>query len=264
MRVVLTIAGSDPSGGAGLQGDLKTFAAFGVFGAAVPTLLTVQDTRGVQRVEVLDPDLVLQQLRAVLRDLPVAAIKTGALGDAAVVSAVAEVLGDWPNIPLVVDPVLGASGGTDLSGQDAVAALVCDLLPRAALLTPNLPEASRLLARPITASAEMAAAAAELLALGPDAVLLKGGHLKGDDLLDVLHVDGHVRLLPGRRLAVGPTHGTGCALSAAIVALVARGADVAPACAEAIGWLRGAMAGSLALGGGQRVLDFGWRTTPEP
>ena len=259
MKVVLTIAGSDPCGGAGLQGDLKTLAAFGVFGAAVPTLLTVQDTRGVRRVEVLDPDLVAQQLRAVLDDLPVAAVKTGALGNAAVVAAVAEILAAWPHLPLVVDPVLGASAGRDLSGADAVAALRDQLLPRTLLLTPNLPEASRLLGRPITELAHMAAAAADLAALGPSAVLLKGGHLVGDELVDLLHINGEAIVLPGQRLHVGPTHGTGCALSAAITALLAQGVGLEGACQQGISWLRGAMAHGLSLGQGQRLLHHGWR-----
>ena len=264
MEVALTIAGSDPSGGAGLQGDLKTFAAFGVHGAAVPTLLTVQNTRGVQRVEVLDPELVAQQLQAVLGDLSVAAIKTGALGNRAVVNAVAELLGAWPKIPLVVDPVLGASAGQDLSGEDTIAALRDRLLPRTLLLTPNLPEASRLLGRPVTTVGQMAGAAADLAALGPRAVLLKGGHLAGEELVDVLHVNGKNALLPGARLRVGQTHGTGCALSAAITALLARGVVLESACADGIDWLRGAMAHGLTLGRGQRLLHYGWRTPGEP
>lgn len=259
MHVALTIAGSDPTGGAGLQGDLKTFAAFAVYGAAVPTLLTVQDTRSVQRVQVLDAELVRQQLQAALQDLPVAAIKTGALGSAAVVRVVANTLAARPAIPLVVDPVLGASAGRDLSGDDAVVAMRDVLLPRTWLLTPNLPEAGRLLGRDVVTVEDMAAAAAELAALGPEAVLLKGGHLEDGPLLDVLHVGGETVMLPGERLAVGPTHGTGCALSAAIAALLARGVEMDAACAQAIAWLRGAMAHGLALGRGQRLLHHGWR-----
>ncbi len=259
MQVVLTIAGSDPSGGAGLQGDLKTLAAFGVYGAAVPTLLTVQNTAGVSEVEVLEPDHVRRQLRAVLDDLPVAAIKIGALGSAAMVRAVADELATanapWP----VVDPVMGASLGQALSGDGVGDTLRRHLLPRTALLTPNLPEAERLLGRRIGSVQAMAEAARDLAGLGPMAVLLKGGHVQGPTVVDVLHVAGETISLPAERLDLGPTHGTGCALSSAIAALLARGNDTHAACQAATLWLRGAMLQGWRPGQGLRLLNHAWR-----
>ncbi len=259
MHVVLTIAGSDPSGGAGLQGDLKTLAAFGVYGAAVPTLWTVQNSLGVHEVTVLDPEDVRRQLRAVLDDMPVAAIKIGALGSAEMVATVAQELAradtPWP----VVDPVMAATAGRSLASDDVAEALVRHLLPRSALLTPNLVEAGRLLGRTVEHADDMPAAAADIAVLGPSAVLLKGGHLTDKALVDVLHVAGRSVVLPGERLAIGPTHGTGCALSSAIAALLAKGEPVEAACRSAIAWLRQAMTHSRRPGQGQRLLNHGWR-----
>ncbi len=261
MPLVLTIAGSDPTGGAGLQADLKTFAAFGVQGAAVPTLLTVQDTRGVREVQVLDADLVQRQLRALLDDLPVAQIKIGALGNGEVVEAVAAELARADAPRAVLDPVMGAGAGKALSEDDVATALHRHLLPMTRLLTPNLVEAGHLLGRRVDTVEAMIEAAADLSEMGPDAVLLKGGHLEGQLLVDVLHVADDNLILPGKRQAA-TAHGTGCALSSAIAAQLARGHGLESSCRAAISWLREAMARGFDMGGGQRLLNHGWRAPP--
>src|SRR5271170_2308470 len=186
--VALTIAGSDASGGAGVQADLKTFHQFGVYGEAAITLITVQNTRGVQRVECLAPELVADQIRAVLSDIPPAAAKTGALGNRAIIEAVAALARDFP-FPLVVDPVLVSKNGTALLAPDGVQALATFLLPNAFLLTPNLEEASILTGAEVSDVAGMRRAAQNLAAQGPRAVLVKGGHL-GGDAIDILFQRG--------------------------------------------------------------------------
>src|SRR5882724_448961 len=220
--VALTIAGSDPSGGAGLQADLKTFHQFGVYGEAVVTLITVQNTRGVSRVEVLSADLVLEQIAAVIDDIPPRAAKTGALGTRAMVEAVAGAARRF-RFPLVVDPVMISKHGTRLADEGAERALIEHLLPRASLLTPNLYEASALTGFPVEDPASMRRAAQTLVSLGAANVLVKGGHLPGK-AVDILYMTGGaVREFSAERIDTPHTHGTGCTYSAAITAKLARG-----------------------------------------
>ncbi len=222
--VALTVAGSDPSGGAGIQADLKTFSALGVYGTAVLTALTAQNTRGVTGVHAVPAAFVGEQLRTLLDDIPVGATKLGMLGTADVVREVAAVLAERRPGPVVCDPVMVATSGDRLVGPDAVDAIRADLLPLTDLITPNVPEAAALLDGPPAESvAEMVDQAQALLALGPEAVLLKGGHLGGPESVDVLVSAGGVVVTRRPRVATTSTHGTGCTLSSAIAALVARG-----------------------------------------
>ncbi len=221
--IALTIAGSDSSGGAGIQADLKTFSAFGVYGASVITALTAQNTRGVTAIEPVAPAFVVAQLEAVLGDLQVGAIKTGMLANAAIVEAVARALRGIGQ-PLVVDPVMVATSGDSLLSADAVEAVRRELLPIATLLTPNRPEAARLLGTREAASDVEAVAQAEALqALGSAAVLLKGGHDTGEMAADILCDDSGIHRFERPRIDTLHTHGTGCTLSAAIAALLAQG-----------------------------------------
>lgn len=255
LPVALTIAGSDPSGGAGLQIDLKVFQQHGVFGAAAVTLLTVQNTRGVSRVEVLEPELVLEQVLAVTDDLPVAAAKTGALGSVAMIEAVAGLAADF-GFPLVVDPVMVSKHGHPLLPDEAVAALRELLLPRAALLTPNLHELRALTGGRFDLDGEAGriAAAESLLAAGAAAVVVKGGadRARADDLL--LSPDGPV-WLRAERLATDQLHGTGCAFAAAVTARLARGEDLHEAVAGAKDFVTRALRRAPGLGGGQGPID---------
>jgi hydroxymethylpyrimidine/phosphomethylpyrimidine kinase len=248
LPIALTIAGSDPSGGAGMQADLKTFHQHGVYGAGVVTLLTVQNTRGVYRVQALAPDLVAEQLAAVLDDVPPHAAKTGALGSAAVVEAVAERLART-GFPLVVDPVMVSKHGAPLMDEDAQRALVERLLPRATLLTPNAPEAAALWGREVRTLAQAREAARAIAALGPRAVLVKGGHLEGDPV-DVLFAEGTLLEIPSERVQTTQTHGTGCTYSAAITARLAKGESVAEAVRAAKRWLTEALRTAPGVGGG--------------
>jgi len=255
LPVALTIAGSDPSGGAGLQADLKTFAAFDVYGAAVVTCATAQDTTGVRGVARLDPSFVRAQLDAVLDDLRVGAAKTGMLGTAGIVTAVADALAARSSRPaLVVDPVMVATSGDPLLDPDAVAALRERLLPLAALVTPNLPEAAVLAGRPVEDAAGMRAAALAIRDLGAAAVLVKGGHASGD-ATDLLLDGGGFHELRAERADVGPLHGGGCSLSAAIAAGLARGRTLPDAVADAKEWVTRAIRGAPAVGRGARPLD---------
>jgi len=220
--IALTIAGSDPCGGAGLQADSKTFAALGVYGASAITAVTVQDTRGVRAVHALAPELVTAQIQAVLDDLDVAAVKIGMLANAEVARAVAGALrGD---APIVLDPVLRSSGGHELLSRDGLAVLRAELLPRATLITPNVAEAAALLERAeADVLSDPTAACRDLLALGPAAVVLTGGHRPGP-ICEDLHFDGlALESLPAQRVETCNSHGTGCTFSAAIAAFLARG-----------------------------------------
>lgn len=248
--ITLTIAGSDPSGGAGIQADLKTFHQLGVYGTSVITLLTVQNTQRVSRVMPLAPDFVLEQLRAVLEDLPPAAAKTGALGSAALVEAIAGSLGSLSRpFPLVVDPVMISKHGASLIDADARSALRERLLPLAALVTPNLHEASELAGIPVENPAQMREAAARIAQLGPAAVLIKGGHLEGDALDILLHA-GTFTEYRSARFQTRHTHGTGCTYSAAITAYLARGLAMEPAIAAAKTFISEAIRTAPGLGAG--------------
>ena len=244
----MTIAGSDPSGGAGIQADLKTFHQFGVYGEAVVTLLTVQNTLRLGRVECVDPELVVEQLEAVLEDIPPAAAKTGALGSVEVVTAVAHAATAF-DFPLVVDPVMISKHGARLLSAEAVTALRELLLPTAALVTPNIPEAQELAGMKIRDAAGMRKAAERLREMGAKAVLVKGGHSSGA-ATDYLLAPGGWREYSGPRIDTPHTHGTGCTYSAAIAAGLARGWSLFEAIAHAKRFLTTAIRSNPGLGHG--------------
>ncbi|MCA2980774.1 MAG: bifunctional hydroxymethylpyrimidine kinase/phosphomethylpyrimidine kinase [Myxococcaceae bacterium] len=246
--IALTIAGSDPSGGAGLQADLKTFHQHGVYGTSVVTLLTVQSTRGVARVEPLPADLVDQQLSHLLDDVTPGAAKTGALGTAALVDVVATRARTWA-FPLVVDPVMISKHGHRLIDEAAVEALRLRLLPVCALVTPNAHEAGHLAGAPVETLAQAREAARRIAGLGARAVLVKGGHLTGAPI-DVLFSDGRTHEFPADRIDTPHTHGTGCTFSAAITARLALGEPLVDAVAGAKTWLTEAIRTGPRFGGG--------------
>ncbi|MBL8565448.1 MAG: bifunctional hydroxymethylpyrimidine kinase/phosphomethylpyrimidine kinase [Hyphomicrobiaceae bacterium] len=260
--IALTIAGSDSSGGAGIQADLKTFSALGVYGASVITALTAQNTRGVEGVLGVPPDFIASQLDAVAGDLAIAAVKTGMLGDVEAVRAVADGVARHALTKLVVDPVMVATSGDVLLAPSAIDALRGRLAPLALLLTPNLHEAGRLLSRePAANITEMEQQARDLLALGSRAVLVKGGHAAGEEAVDVLAVrvdaGADIRHYAAARVETGNTHGTGCTLSAAIAAHLARGQPLVAAVGLAKEFLSAALiSGSrLAVGRGNGPVD---------
>lgn len=252
--IALTVAGLDPSGGAGVAADLKTFHQHGVYGCAVASVLTVQNTLGMQRVQRVDPALIAAQLDALFADIVPHAAKTGALGSAAVVRVVAERLRS-AGIQYVIDPVrLPSRGEGALLDADARTVLMDDLLPGAALITANALEAEWLCERPVRDADEAARAAERLLALGARAALVKGGHLAGETCVDTLVCGGALHTLAAPRLHARHTHGTGCTLSAAITAHLALGLAVPAACARAKAWLNRALAGA-GVGRGVGSLD---------
>jgi len=251
--IALTIAGSDPSGGAGIQADLKTFHQFGVYGEAVITLLTVQNTVALERVECLPAVLVLHQLRAVLDDIPPAAAKTGALGNRSTIEAVARAAADF-RFRLVVDPVMVSQHGRPLGTGDMIAAFREELVPRASLLTPNLAEAAALTGLEVRDIESMHRAARQLHQMGAKAVLVKGGHLEGD-AVDVLYTSGLVRELRAPRIQTRHTHGTGCTYSAAIAAELARGAPLEQAVERAKIFVTEAIRSAPGLGRGAGPLN---------
>ena len=250
--IALTIAGSDSGGGAGIQADLKTFSALGVYGASVVTALTAQNTRGVTAIHDVPPAFVTAQIDAVFGDLAVGAVKIGMLGRAEVVVAVAAALARWHARNVVLDPVLVASSGERLLAPDAIAALKRDLIPRARLVTPNIPEAAALLGdEPATDEAQMQAQAERLLALGAKAVLLKGGHGGGAESVDLLVDESSVTRLSAPRIDTRNTHGTGCTLSSAIAAGLAKGHELAIAVRDAKDFVTAAIAAADRLAVGQ-------------
>jgi hydroxymethylpyrimidine/phosphomethylpyrimidine kinase len=246
--VALTIAGSDPSGGAGIQADLKTFHQFGVYGEAAITLLTVQNTRRVGRVEVMPPSLVIEQIRAAIEDIPPAAAKTGALGAAGIVEAVAIEAKRFV-FPLVVDPVMISKHGAPLMADSAGAAVRDLLLPVTTLLTPNLHEAAALTGLTVDSPDAMRAAARQLCAMGCRSVLVKGGHLAGD-ALDLLLHEGEFHEFRSVRFDTPHTHGTGCTYSAAITAELAKGTVLVEAVRRAKHFISRAIETNPGLGGG--------------
>lgn len=254
VAVALSIAGSDPSGGAGLQADLKTFHQFGVYGMAVPTLLTVQNTSGVESSTCLSPALVRAQLDCIQCDIPPVAAKTGALGDPAIVSVVA----DWVrrfDVPLVVDPVMASTHGDSLASDETIDAIVEELLPRCFLVTPNVPEAARLSGIAITDQSDMLRAAERIGKRGARRVLVKGGHLDSDPI-DLLWADGFVLTFPAERIQSRHTHGTGCVLSAAITAMMARDYTLFDALQHAKRYVTEAIRTAPGLGQGQGPLNL--------
>ena len=252
--VALTIAGSDPSGGAGLQADLKTFHRFDVYGEAVVTLITVQNTRGVTRVSTLDPGLVVAQIQAVLEDIPPQAAKAGALGSREIVEAVAREAARF-SFPFVVDPVMISKHGARLIDEDATRALIEHLIPRTFLLTPNLDEAAALTGLVVEDREGMACAAEKLASFGAANVLVKGGHLRGD-ALDLLYLsDGEIREFTAPRIETRHTHGSGCTYSAAITAELAKGTPLADAVARAKAFITEAIRTAPGLGAGNGPLN---------
>ena len=267
---VLSIAGSDPSGGAGIQADLKTIGALGGYGMAAVTALTAQNTRGVTAVHVPPVAFLVAQLDAVFADIRVDAVKVGMLADAAIVNAVAECLAAHKAPRIVLDPVLVATSGDDLSAPGVVDAMRGTLLSQATLVTPNLPEAARLTGRPIATTLDaMRETACALVEAGARAVLVKGGHLSGAEAVDVLFDGRIMQSFAAPRIDTVNTHGTGCTLSSAIATLLAQGVDLPGAVERAKAYLTEALrrSGDLAVGGGHGpvhhfALVHGWMPTP--
>jgi len=252
--VALTVAGSDSGGGAGIQADLKTFEAFGVFGTSAITAVTVQNTLGVSAVQKIEPGIVVGQIEAVCRDLHPRACKTGMLADETLVRTVADALGRTEHGTLVVDPVMVATSGDPLLDPDAVSAMRAELLPLAAIVTPNLDEAAILAGFPVRDEHGMRDAAESIAALGSEWVLIKGGHLAGDAVIDLLYDGREWARWERERIAVGEVHGTGCTLSAAITAGLALGRTVPDAVATGLDYTRRAIEAAPRLGGGNTPL----------
>ncbi len=249
--IALTIAGSDSSGGAGIQADLKTFAALGVYGASVITALTAQNTRGVNGIHQVPADFVTAQIDAVFGDLEVKAVKIGMVAELATIDAIAAGLDRWSPKHVVLDPVMVATSGDRLLAADAVEALRTKLVPRASLITPNLPEAAALLDEPIASNeAAIESQGRRLLAMGCPVVLIKGGHGQGAESIDYLIEGNGVVALAAPRIATKNTHGTGCSLSSAIAAGLAKGEDMATAVRQAKTWISAAIAAADRLGVG--------------
>jgi hydroxymethylpyrimidine/phosphomethylpyrimidine kinase len=251
--IAVTIAGSDSSGGAGIQADLKTFSALGVYGASVITALTAQNTRGVTAIHDVPPPFVAAQMDAVFSDLDVKAVKIGMLSRPDIIVAVADGLARHGQSNVVLDPVMIAGSGDRLLAPDAVDVLRRVLIPRALVITPNLPEAAALLdSAPAQSEAEMRDQAERLLALGPKAVLIKGGHAEGAESVDLLVEPTTFARLAAERIATANTHGTGCTLSSAIAAGLAKGHGLAEAVRLAKAYVTACIAASdrLAIGSG--------------
>jgi hydroxymethylpyrimidine/phosphomethylpyrimidine kinase len=259
----MTIAGSDSGGGAGIQADLKTFQALGVYGTSAITAITAQNTVGVQAVQEISTQIIAAQIDSVVEDIGVDAAKTGMLSSAEIIGTVAERVRHWKLDRLVVDPVMVAKSGDRLLREDAVQALIRDLLPLAMVLTPNLPEAEVLIGRAVETDADMRQAARDILDLGPRAVLIKGGHRAGD--ADDLLFDGRTfQEFKTERIHTPNTHGTGCTLSAAIAAELAQGREVADAVGLAKRYLTEAIRRSTPLGAGHGPVTHDWLLSREP
>lgn len=250
MPRVLTIAGSDSGGGAGIQADLKTFTVFRTYGMSAVTALTAQNTRGVSGIFPVSPEFVRAQIDAVASDIGIDAAKTGMLANRAIIAAVAAAARAHRIAPLVVDPVMVAQSGARLLEDEARAALLAELLPLAAVVTPNVPEAEALLDMRVHSVADMRMAARRLVEHGAAAALVKGGHIGGEESIDVLYDGALFHELRAPRLTTPHTHGTGCMLAAALTACLARGMGLVEAAREAKRFITTAIAHGLALGGG--------------
>lgn len=259
MPTALTIAGSDSGGGAGIQADLKTFAAHGVYGTSAITALTAQNTLGVQGVHVVPDDFVTAQIEAVVSDLGCDAVKTGMLATSAIVEAVAAAVESLELPNLVVDPVMVAKSGDHLLDEEAVHAVRWTLLRLARVVTPNLPEAEVLAKMSIGSVADMREAARRIAMLKPSAVVIKGGHLAGPEVVDLLLENGEFHEWVGPRIEGPHTHGTGCTFASAIAAHLAKGAALADAVPAAKAYVEGAMRHGIPLGKGHRPLHHFWR-----
>lgn len=257
LPVALTIAGSDSSGGAGIQADLKTFHALGVYGMSAITALTAQNTEGVTGIFAVDPEFVAEQIATSVRDIPPDAVKTGMLANRAIVAAVSEACDRHRFPALIVDPVMVATTGAPLLEPDAVEAVRSWLLPRATLVSPNAPEAGTLLGWDVDAPDRLASAARALVEdLGARAALVKGGDLDGQELVDVFYDGERIELFRSPRIETTSTHGSGCALASAIAAYVARGSELLDAIRQARPWVRRGIENAPGLGRGRGPLDL--------
>ncbi len=255
LPVALSIAGSDSGGGAGIQADLKTFAALGVYGVSVITAITAQNTVGVRAVQEIDPDVIAAQLDALAEDFAIAALKTGMLSSAVIIETVAAGLRRHALRPLVVDPVMIAKSGDRLLREDAVETLRRRLLPLAHVVTPNIPEAEVLTGLTIRSQADRVAAGHAIMELGAHAVVIKGGHSDDDPIVDLLVDDKGVHEFRAARIVTRSTHGTGCTFSAAIAAALGRGDELATAVGEARAYVSNALAQAPGLGHGHGPLN---------
>jgi hydroxymethylpyrimidine/phosphomethylpyrimidine kinase len=258
---VLTIAGSDSGGGAGIQADLKTFAALGCFGTTAITALTAQNTLGVRSIHAVPTQILADQVDAVAEDIGIDAVKIGMLHSAETVRTVAAALRRHALRKVVLDPVMIATSGAVLIDQEAIAVLVYELFPLAALVTPNLDEAALLVGRPLATESDMEGAARQLLEMGANAVLVKGGHLAGDTVSDLLLARGEApHWMRAPRIATANTHGTGCTLSSAIAAQLALGASLQEAVEAARSFIRGALEAGAGVrtGAGSGPLNHGY------
>ena len=254
MKTALTIAGSDSSGGAGIQADLKTMTAHGVYGMSAITALTAQNTTGVQGIQEATPEFLAQQLDCIFTDIRPDAVKIGMVSSAALIEVIAQKLRQYQAEKIVVDPVMVATSGAKLISEDAVAALKAQLLPLAAVLTPNIPEAEVLAGMPIRSPEDMAAAARKISEAYGCAVLCKGGH-QLNDANDLLWRNGEGKWFEGRRIANPNTHGTGCTLSSAIAANLAKGYSLDEAVQQAKAYISGALGAMLDLGKGSGPMN---------
>jgi hydroxymethylpyrimidine/phosphomethylpyrimidine kinase len=253
---VLVIAGSDSGGGAGIQADIKTITAFGAYAATAITALTAQDTLGVHGVHTVPPEFIAQQIAVVLGDIGADVVKTGMLGDAATINVVCETLERHvERVPVVVDPVMVATTGARLMASSALETLKRRLLPMASLITPNLPEAEALAGMTIRDVAAMHHAAAAMLTLGVPAVLLKGGHLPGEQVIDLLATIDGIEVFSGPRIVSRHTHGTGCTLASGIAAGLAQGLPLRDAVVRALAFVRAAIAAAPGFGAGHGPLN---------
>ena len=254
---VLAIAGSDSGGGAGVQADIKTITALGGYAASTITAVTVQNTLGVEAIHLIPPPIIAAQIRAMLSDIGADAIKTGMLGDAAAIEAVTLALADYPDIPLVVDPVMVAKGGASLLADGALDPLR-RLIARASLVTPNAPEAEALTGLTIATTDDLRRAGERLLTGGVRAVLMKGGHLPGESVIDLLITSDGETMLEGPRIDTRHTHGTGCTLASACAAGLAQGLTLRDAVARAWAYTAEAIRRAPGFGAGAGPLDHAW------
>ena len=259
MRVALTIAGSDSSGGAGIQADLKTFAALGVYGTSAITAVTAQNTLGVSSVFMLPADLVTAQIEAIAGDIEVHATKTGMLATAAIVEAAAAAIEELELPNVVVDPVMVAKSGDRLLDDDGIEMMRLELLPRARVVTPNIPEAEVLAGIRIDSADSAREAARRIKDFGSAAVVIKGGHRDGDEIVDLLFDGVQFREYRTQRVPTRNTHGTGCTFASAIAASLALGADLPDATARAQAFVAGALRSGLSIGHGHGPLDHFWK-----
>ena len=259
---VLVIAGSDSGGGAGIQADIKTITALGGYAATAITAVTVQNTLGVTGVHPIPLDVIAAQARVVLDDIGADAIKTGMLGDAAVVETVAAAIDHAKGVPTVIDPVMIAKGGASLLAEAAIGAVKSLMIPRAALLTPNAPEAAALTGLVVETTDDLRRAGEALLALGAKAVLMKGGHVAGERVVDVLMTTDGETTFEGERIETRHTHGTGCTLASACATGLAQGLPLEAAVARAWNYVHEAMLRAPGFGAGHGPLDHGWTLRP--